>query len=220
MSEDLRYSSKAVRVLRSILNSSVSSYTIARAACREGANQHWTELVNLVHLVRQLRPTIVMEIGMDRGGTMALWAQIASADAQLVGLDIKISDGVERLIRSQMKSGQRLSLVEADSHAASTKQRVFDLIGGDKLDFLFIDGDHTYEGAKLDFETFNPLLRPGGLVGFHDIIPDYSVRFGTQTRCNAGGVHRLWRELNCRFPHYEFIDDVGQDGFGIGVVRM
>ena len=33
-----------------------------------------------------------------------------------------------------------------------------------EIDFLFIDADHTYEGAKHDFETYGPLVRKGGII--------------------------------------------------------
>lgn len=38
------------------------------------------------------------------------------------------------------------------------------------LDVLFIDGDHTYEGCKKDFERFSSFVRPGGLIIFDDYI--------------------------------------------------
>jgi len=38
-------------------------------------------------------------------------------------------------------------------------------------DFLFIDGDHTYEGVEGDFEMYSPLVRRGGIIAFHDIVP-------------------------------------------------
>lgn len=37
-----------------------------------------------------------------------------------------------------------------------------------RLDVLFIDGDHSYEGVKADWETYRPLLGPGSIVVFHD----------------------------------------------------
>lgn len=38
----------------------------------------------------------------------------------------------------------------------------------EKIEFLFIDGDHSYEAVKLDFELWNPLLINGGIISFHD----------------------------------------------------
>lgn len=34
--------------------------------------------------------------------------------------------------------------------------------------FVFIDASHSYEGCKLDAETWGPWLKPGGLMAFHD----------------------------------------------------
>ena len=36
--------------------------------------------------------------------------------------------------------------------------------------FLWIDGDHTYEGAKADIEMFKPYLSPGAIVAMHDVL--------------------------------------------------
>ncbi len=36
------------------------------------------------------------------------------------------------------------------------------------IDLLFIDGDHSYEGVKNDWNLFHPFVRPGGVVLFHD----------------------------------------------------
>ncbi len=38
----------------------------------------------------------------------------------------------------------------------------------DKIDFLFIDGDHNYEGVKKDWELYSPLLKSGSVIAFHD----------------------------------------------------
>lgn len=36
------------------------------------------------------------------------------------------------------------------------------------IDFLLIDGDHSYEGVKSDWELFSPHLQPFGVAIFHD----------------------------------------------------
>lgn len=40
------------------------------------------------------------------------------------------------------------------------------------MDFLFIDGDHSIEGCRYDFEQYSPLLKTGGFVAFHDYYPE------------------------------------------------
>jgi len=38
------------------------------------------------------------------------------------------------------------------------------ILAGRQVDFLFIDGDHSYEGVKKDFEMYSSLVRKGGVV--------------------------------------------------------
>jgi predicted O-methyltransferase YrrM len=91
-------------------------------------------------------------------------------------------------------------------------------LDGRALDVLFIDGDHSYEGVKRDWELYSPLVRAGGLIGLHDIQEDYATSRGTQTAAISGEVPRFWRELREGHRTEELIADPGQDGYGIGVV--
>lgn len=38
-----------------------------------------------------------------------------------------------------------------------------------RFKFIFIDADHSYEGVKVDFDSWNPLLEDRGEIGFHDV---------------------------------------------------
>jgi predicted O-methyltransferase YrrM len=40
------------------------------------------------------------------------------------------------------------------------------------LDFLFIDGDHSHEGVLADLKSFEPKLKPGGILAMHDFDYD------------------------------------------------
>ena len=53
-----------------------------------------------------------------------------------------------------------------NSHDKSTAGQVRNLEM--LFDIILIDGDHIYEGVKADVETYGELLRPGGLLIFHD----------------------------------------------------
>ena len=175
------------------------------------------EIDGLLRILKPRQPRRLLEIGTANGGTLYLLTRVAADDAHLVSIDLPCGDfggGYPRwkvpLYRSFARPGQRLDLVRADSHAKQTQDRVKAIFGGYLLDFIFIDADHSYEGVKRDFEMYQPLLSPGGVMAFHDIAnnPD-----------PAYGVHRFWNEIKTDFDHREFVHGLrGQ--FGIGVLWM
>jgi predicted O-methyltransferase YrrM len=91
------------------------------------------------------------------------------------------------------------------------------------LDVLFIDGDHTYDGVKADYQMYRPLVRKGGLIAFHDIVDDHQTKYGRPGIGWAGGVPMFWREVKLQKEFSscsEFIADPDQDGMGIGVLQI
>lgn len=177
------------------------------------------EIVGLLRRLASSPPSTVLEIGTAKGGTLFLFTRIARDDALLVSVDMPHGDFgggyppyMVPLLQSFARASQSLRLVQGDSHKGETLQRVRDLLGGRSVDFLFIDGDHSYEGVKRDFEMYSPLVSKGGIVAFHDIVPGPAFR--------VGGVARFWREIKDRHVHEEFIHDPDQGGFGIGILLM
>src|SRR5262249_52886582 len=105
---------------------------------------------------------------------------------------------------------QSVYLVRGNSHDPSTVERVETLLGGRKVDVIFIDGDHSYAGIRQDFLEYRRLVRQGGIVAFHDIVHN---RFDPDI-----DVARFWDELKVCFKYEEIIDSPDQGNFGIGIV--
>ena len=97
------------------------------------------------------------------------------------------------------------------SHKNSTLYQVKKLLDGKKLDFLFIDADHSYEGVKKDFEMYSPLVKTGGIIAFHDIVPPSSDITNT--------VYKFWKQIKNQFDFEEIIDSINQTAGGIGVLK-
>jgi peptidoglycan/xylan/chitin deacetylase (PgdA/CDA1 family) len=97
------------------------------------------------------------------------------------------------------------SLIIGSSHEAEVQFQARALGG---FDVVFIDGDHTLEGVRADWE-FARKLRPR-LVAFHDIA---STTFHRSLECN---VAALWDEVKASYDTDEKI--VGGGWGGIGVV--
>ena len=225
---DLHRSIRKLRKLESRLPSAASRFAVPWAyrgyGLFRGIHAHQTplEIETLYQRVCELRPATVLEIGTARGGTFYLWAQAATDDALLISVDMPGGFGGggyprprEQLYRAFARQAQRIDLLRADSHDPKTRDQVTGLLGGRPVDWCFIDGDHTYEGVKADLLAFAPLVRAGGLIGFHDIMPRPDVL--------EIEVDRLWSQLRARWPdETEQIMHPNERGeqVGIGLLRV
>lgn len=187
-----------------------SIFLIAPAQVKE-------EITELLKITGELRPRTLLEIGTARGGTLFLFAGVADPEALIISIDLPeglFGGGYPEwripLYKSFERGKQRIVLLRRDSHDPETLREVEGILAGRKLDFLFVDGDHSYEGVRRDFEMYSPLVRKGGIIAFHDIVPGPPG--------NVGGVPRFWSEVKKDYKHLEIVKDWRQGGYGIGVL--
>jgi predicted O-methyltransferase YrrM len=181
--------------------------------------QNKTELHRFVARVHELMPRTILEIGTARGGTLILLSTVAAPNAELVSIDLPAGlygGGYPRwkgyLYRRLMGEEQTLHLIRGDSHEARTFEKAREALGGKPVDLLFIDGDHSYGGARHDFFRYRSLLRPGGLIAFHDILENRTAP--------EISVAPLWRELAGSLRAEEIVDSYEQGECGIGIVTV
>ena len=176
------------------------------------------EIKNLLLILDKAKPKVILEIGTAGGGTLFLFSNIAHEEAILISVDLYQTIEKRILFRYIGKEKQKIFLIQGDSHSIETLRKIEGILRDDKVDFLFIDGDHSYEGVKKDFEMYSPLVRKGGIIAFHDIIPDYYTKYGIKTSSWAGEVYKFWNEVKEKYEHLEIVKDKNQDGFGIGII--
>jgi len=174
------------------------------------------ELSQLLKLFSERKPKFILEIGTANGGTLFAHCRLAPDDAVIISIDLpsgKFGGGYPAwklpVYKSFAKPKQNLFLLRADSHSAVTFEEVKKILNGNKLDYLFIDGDHTYEGVKQDFEMYRTFAKENAVYIFHDIVshPGSSCK-----------VYRFWNEVKVGRNHKEFIKDKHQKVFGIGAL--
>jgi cephalosporin hydroxylase len=176
------------------------------------------EIKNLLLILDKVKPKVILEIGTAGGGTLFLFSNIAHEEAILISVDLYQTIEKRILFRYIKKEKQKIFLIQGDSHSIETLRKIEGILKGRKVNFLFIDGDHSYEGVKKDFEMYSPLVRKGGIIAFHDIIPDYYTRYGIKTGSWAGEVYKFWNEVKKRYEHLEIVKNRNQDACGIGVL--
>jgi predicted O-methyltransferase YrrM len=179
------------------------------------AAQNGSELVGFVDAVALTRPRVACEIGVQDGGTNFILSRALQVET-MIGIDLHVS------LRCQLRHFRRgdleLVLIDGPSQATRTRRLLAKALRGRPLDLLFIDGDHSRAGVLRDFLVYRHLVRAGGIIAFHDIVPDSTTRRGLITAGYAGDVPQVWSEVSSFYRSEEFIDDPDQDGAGIGLL--
>lgn len=160
------------------------------------ASQDKGELRQVYDRVSLIQPKIIVEIGTWRGYLLKTLKDLFYPDI-LIGIekdpqvfDASVIDPVH--------------VIFGDSTDADIKQEVVKALGNQSIDFLFIDGDHTYEGVKKDFEIYAPLVRPGGIIGFHDVALEGKNADGHEWESLGLQVKKFWDEIRQNYRHEEF----------------
>jgi predicted O-methyltransferase YrrM len=146
------------------------------------AHQVIPELAELLGLIASQQPEVYVEIGTYYGG--GTWAvQQAVPNARLICIDNDSLDSGLSAKENLRALGVKATVIEADSQDAGTLAKLRKLV--DRVDFLFIDGDHHEGPVRRDFALYSPLVGAGGVVALHDI----------HSRHPDDHVGRLWAEL-------------------------
>jgi predicted O-methyltransferase YrrM len=170
------------------------------------------EITGLAQAVKAIEPRVILEIGTAKGGTLFMWSQIASA--KVVTCDLEQPDYKQPIYQAfpPPHSSCQVQTVAGDTHSVAVLEEVVRALDGETVDFLFIDGDHTERGVEADYHMYSQLVRPGGLIAFHDIAEQQPVA--------TNEVQYFWKRLSPELDTEEFIADRSQCGYGIGLVRV
>jgi len=130
------------------------------------------EAALLYRLGRNATSGPVAEIGRFKGGSTFVFAAALPDGVELWSYDFHVAlrpdlPG-ERLDAELGAALERYGLARK-VHLLVADSRTADPPPGE-IEVLFIDGDHSYEGAKADFERWSAFVRPGGHLLLHDAV--------------------------------------------------
>lgn len=158
------------------------------------------------YLIPAFRPNRFVELGVHRGDSYCAFAQaIAMSGSKTVAFGIDTFTGDEHSGLYGPEIFEELSAYHNPlySHFSTLIKTTFDkavtYFSPGSIDLLHIDGLHTYEAVKHDFETWLPYLSDRAIVLFHDTCSNNA----------AFGVSQFFRELQSHYPTFSFIHCYG-----------
>ena len=173
----------------------------------------WLEHIPFAHFaVECLNPSIIVELGVHNGSSYTAFCEAVKAlklSTKCYGVDTW--EGEEHAgfytneIYDELKAHHSKDFPSISTLLRCTFDEALTKIQDNSIDLLHIDGLHTYEAVKHDFDSWLPKVKEGGVVLFHD----------TQEKQRDFGVWKLWEELKKRNPDYTFIEMEHSHGLGI-----
>jgi len=174
----------------------------------------WTgHLAIAFWLIKAARPSMFVELGTHGGNSYSAFCQAIAhfglharafavdtwrGDAQAGLYGEEVFEELHAFNENHFRGFSRLlrtTFDQARSYFAESS-----------IDLLHIDGLHTYDAVKHDFDTWKSALSASAIVVFHD----------TNVRERDFGVWKLWQELTQFYPSFEFHHSEGLGVLGFG----
>lgn len=172
----------------------------------------WVEHIPFAfYIISVLKPKVLVELGVHTGNSFNAFCQCIkelSLDTKCYGVDLWQGDEhagfYDDKIYRELLNYQTINypqighLIKSDFNNAAKDFN-------QKIDLLHIDGLHTYEAVKNDFDTWLPHMSDKGVILFHD----------TQVREKGFGVYLFWEQIKNDYPHFNF-----HFGNGLGILLV
>jgi len=173
----------------------------------------------LLEFYRAIKPKNILEVGSLLGWSLKRFIENKQEGGVVVSVDLPVRDfcgrGDGRVDQQEFghhilwkrwakNKNTALTVIPASSFDPQTIKKVETICN--HYDFIFIDGNHTYEGIMADYRNYFPFLRSGGIMAFHDIAQN-----------EEGGGFRVWNEIKHQYKYKEILKSPSKEK-GIGVI--
>ena len=123
------------------------------------------DLIRLQEVVYRVRPDVIVETGVFRGGSLMFHATLCEAlgNGRVVGIDNQIDESVRAMIAKDLL-GPRITLVQGDSTSRETVSAVAGMIRPGEKVLVILDSCHTRDHVRRELECYSRFVTPGSYI--------------------------------------------------------
>lgn len=183
------------------------------------------DVMAIQEIVWDLKPDLIIETGVARGGSLILYAslmELMGNNGQVLGIDIDIRQHNRDMIESHTMS-KRIELLQGSSVDEEIVSQVYERAASAERVLLVLDSNHTHEHALAEMQAYSDLVQAGSyMIVLDTVIEDMPAKFSDDRPWGPGNnpktaVHEFLK-TNDRFVIDRAVQDklqitVGPDGF-------
>jgi cephalosporin hydroxylase len=123
------------------------------------------DMIRVQEVVSTLEPDVIVETGVAHGGSLVFYASLFTAlgKGRVIGVDLEIRPHNRSAIESH-RLASLITLIEGDSAAPETVQRVKSLIAPGEKVLVMLDSNHTKAHVLRELEAYAPLVSVGSYI--------------------------------------------------------
>jgi cephalosporin hydroxylase len=123
------------------------------------------DMIRMQEVLYTVQPDVIVETGIAHGGSLIFYAGLCKMwdKGRVIGIDIEIRPHNRKAIEEHPLY-QYITLIEGDSSAPDTVQKVQDLIKPGEKVLVILDSCHTKAHVLAELEAYAPLVSPGSYI--------------------------------------------------------
>jgi len=172
------------------------------------------DIVALQEIINEVRPQLIIETGIARGGSLIFSAsmlELLGGNGRVIGIDIEIRSH-NRVEIERHPLARRITMIEGSSVDEKIFDRVLHEADGSEPVLVILDSDHTHAHVLRELEMYSPLVHRGSyLVVFDTVIAEMPDGFSGERPWspdnNPKTAIREFLKTNDRFEVDRTIED-------------
>lgn len=176
--------------------------------------QYPADIVAMQELCWRVRPDLIIETGVARGGSLVFYAsmlELIGGKGVVAGVEVALAPENRAAIEGHPLA-RRIRLIHGSSVAEETVAQVRDLAQGKSNVMVVLDSNHTHDHVLAELRAYSPLVRRGSYIVVFDTVVERlpSTAIGTRPWGKGNSPHSAAQVFLSECPRFEVdrgIDD-------------